>query len=206
MGVRQSGCWVVSKTLILQGFSTLTIWKNQRKSVVDTKLIPLLSRHRIMPKSLKAHKFVFLRTNLWAFFTVILCILRSGHEVGGNRKHFQKNCDTGWNFPLWNSESVKELKNLLLNLEVQDMAECLFIKAEEVVKMLGVSQSEAYRIIKRLNEEMAEKGYITVKWMLSVKQQRRLLTMIWFMIEEHSGRENSLPLFNFVKNLKWSIK
>jgi len=25
------------------------------------------------------------------------------------------------------------------------MAECLFIKADEVVKMLGVSQSEAYR-------------------------------------------------------------
>lgn len=42
------------------------------------------------------------------------------------------------------------------------MADCLFIKAPEVVKMLGVSQSEAYRIIKKLNEEMAAKGYITV--------------------------------------------
>lgn len=42
------------------------------------------------------------------------------------------------------------------------MAECLFIKADEVVKMLGVSQSEAYRIIKKLNEEMAAKGYITI--------------------------------------------
>ena len=42
------------------------------------------------------------------------------------------------------------------------MAECLFIKADEVTHILGVSQSEAYRIIKRLNEEMAAKGYITV--------------------------------------------
>ena len=42
------------------------------------------------------------------------------------------------------------------------MAECLFIKADEVVKILGASQSEAYRIIKKLNEEMAEKGYITI--------------------------------------------
>ena len=42
------------------------------------------------------------------------------------------------------------------------MAECLFIKADEVVKILGVFQSEAYRIIKKLNEEMAEKGYITI--------------------------------------------
>ena len=42
------------------------------------------------------------------------------------------------------------------------MAECLFIKADEVTRLLGVSQSEAYRIIKRLNEEMAAKGYIVV--------------------------------------------
>ena len=42
------------------------------------------------------------------------------------------------------------------------MAECLFIRADEVTRLLGVSQSEAYRIIKRLNEEMAAKGYIVV--------------------------------------------
>jgi DNA-binding Lrp family transcriptional regulator len=42
------------------------------------------------------------------------------------------------------------------------MAECLFIKTDEVTRMLGVSQSEAYRIIKKLNEEMAAKGYIVV--------------------------------------------
>ena len=42
------------------------------------------------------------------------------------------------------------------------MAECLFIKTDEVTRLLGVSQSEAYRIIKRLNEEMAAKGYIVV--------------------------------------------
>ncbi len=42
------------------------------------------------------------------------------------------------------------------------MAECLFIKVDEVTRLLGVSQSEAYRIIKRLNEEMAAKGYIVV--------------------------------------------
>ena len=29
------------------------------------------------------------------------------------------------------------------------MAECLFIKADEVVKMLGVSQSEAYSVIEK---------------------------------------------------------
>ena len=40
------------------------------------------------------------------------------------------------------------------------MAESLFIRADEVIRLLGVSKSEAYRIIKRLNDEMASKGYI----------------------------------------------
>ena len=42
------------------------------------------------------------------------------------------------------------------------MAESLFIRAGEVIHLLGVSKSEAYRIIKRLNDEMASKGYIVV--------------------------------------------
>ena len=40
------------------------------------------------------------------------------------------------------------------------MAESLFVRADEVIRLLGVSKSEAYRIIKRLNDEMASKGYI----------------------------------------------
>lgn len=39
------------------------------------------------------------------------------------------------------------------------MAESLFVRADEVIRLLGVSKSEAYRIIKRLNDEMASKGY-----------------------------------------------
>ena len=37
------------------------------------------------------------------------------------------------------------------------MAESLFVRADEVIRLLGVSKSEAYRIIKRLNDEMASK-------------------------------------------------
>lgn len=40
------------------------------------------------------------------------------------------------------------------------MAESLFIKADEVSEVLGISRSEAYRIIKKLNGELAAKGYI----------------------------------------------
>lgn len=42
------------------------------------------------------------------------------------------------------------------------MAESLFIRADEVIRLLGVSKSEAYRIIKRLNDEMASKGYMAI--------------------------------------------
>ena len=42
------------------------------------------------------------------------------------------------------------------------MAESLFIRADEVIRLLGGSKSDAYRIIKRLNDEMASKGYIVI--------------------------------------------
>ena len=47
------------------------------------------------------------------------------------------------------------------------MADSIFMKAEEVMRALGVSQSEAYRIIKRLNEELKEKGYMVVSGRVS---------------------------------------
>ena len=42
------------------------------------------------------------------------------------------------------------------------MAESLFIKADEVSEVLGISRAEAYRIIKKLNGELAAKGYIVI--------------------------------------------
>ena len=33
------------------------------------------------------------------------------------------------------------------------MAESLFVRADEVIRLLGVSKSEAYRIIKRLKQK-----------------------------------------------------
>ena len=100
MHEHQSGCWVVKKTLILQGFLALTIWKNQRKSLVDTKLIPPLSRDRIIQKSLKARKFVFLKTNLRAFFTVILRILWNTMKRGANKNFSKIFVDTVDFYPL----------------------------------------------------------------------------------------------------------
>ena len=43
------------------------------------------------------------------------------------------------------------------------MANSLFIKADEVAELLGVSRAEAYRIIKRLNDQLSSRGFIVVK-------------------------------------------
>ena len=37
-----------------------------------------------------------------------------------------------------------------------------FITAEEVEKALGISRSKAYQIIRSLNKELKEMGYITI--------------------------------------------
>ena len=42
------------------------------------------------------------------------------------------------------------------------MAKELFVRANEVCEILGVSRAEAYRIIKQLNDEMAAKGFIVI--------------------------------------------
>ena len=42
-----------------------------------------------------------------------------------------------------------------------------FMKAEEVVKELGVSVSYAYKLIRMLNEELEAKGFITVSGRVS---------------------------------------
>ncbi len=38
----------------------------------------------------------------------------------------------------------------------------LFIRAEEVAKELGVSKPYAYKLIRKLNEELKNKGFITI--------------------------------------------
>lgn len=44
-----------------------------------------------------------------------------------------------------------------------------FLSAEDVAKELSVSKTYAYRIIRQLNSELAEKGYITVSGRINRK-------------------------------------
>ncbi|MBQ6608299.1 MAG: hypothetical protein IJH69_04265 [Firmicutes bacterium] len=49
------------------------------------------------------------------------------------------------------------------------MANSIFMKAEEVQEFLGVSHTESYRIIKRLNEELKANGYMVISGRVSRK-------------------------------------
>lgn len=42
------------------------------------------------------------------------------------------------------------------------MEEKKFIRVDEVARELDISESHAYKIMRRLNKELEEKGYITV--------------------------------------------
>ena len=37
-----------------------------------------------------------------------------------------------------------------------------FIKVEEVAEILGISRSYAYKIVRQLNNELKEKGFLTI--------------------------------------------
>ncbi|MDL2237360.1 helix-turn-helix domain-containing protein [Christensenellaceae bacterium OttesenSCG-928-K19] len=45
----------------------------------------------------------------------------------------------------------------------------LFMKVDEVAKVLGVSKSYAYKLVHKLNGELGEKGYLTVAGRVSTK-------------------------------------
>lgn len=49
------------------------------------------------------------------------------------------------------------------------MEQSIFISAQEVADMLGISKSKAYRIVSELNEELEAKGFITVAGKVSRK-------------------------------------
>lgn len=55
------------------------------------------------------------------------------------------------------------------------MAKSLFVKAEELQDMLGISRSESYRIIKKLNDQLKEKGFIVLSGRVSRKYLEEMI-------------------------------
>ena len=55
------------------------------------------------------------------------------------------------------------------------MATSVFMKADEVQELLGVSRSEAYRIMKKLNDDLKEKGFIVLSGHVSRKYLEEMI-------------------------------
>ena len=47
------------------------------------------------------------------------------------------------------------------------MSETLFVRAKEIAEEMGVSESKAYKIIRQLNNELKDQGFVTVQGRLS---------------------------------------
>ena len=61
------------------------------------------------------------------------------------------------------ADRTAEAINLKTGKEgILPMAEQSFMRVEEVAQELGVSKSYAYKIVQKLNAELAEKGYVVI--------------------------------------------
>lgn len=49
------------------------------------------------------------------------------------------------------------------------MARSVFIKADKVAEELGISKPHAYKLVKKMNEELKKDGYITIAGRVSRK-------------------------------------
>ena len=72
-----------------------------------------------------------------------------------------------------NSRNVKYTENTELNKKVKKedvyLKNDLFVTAGEVAQDLGVSKPFAYKLVRQMNEELEEKGFITIAGRVSRK-------------------------------------
>jgi len=73
------------------------------------------------------------------------------------------------------------------NKEGEIMAQAIFMKADEVQELLGVSKSEAYKIIKQLNDNLKARGYIVISGRVN---RRYLEEMIYGYSEKNESPNN----------------
>lgn len=58
-----------------------------------------------------------------------------------------------------------------------------YYSVEEIKEILGVSTSMAYKVIKKMNDDLTKKGYLTI----SGKVPRRYFEKQWYGLEERGN-------------------
>ena len=68
------------------------------------------------------------------------------------------------------------------------MENASFMRVDEVAKELGISKSYAYKIVQKLNAELAEKGYMVISGRVNKRKSEALRQSV----KPSLGSENSL--------------
>ena len=70
--------------------------------------------------------------------------------------------------PELNQMSFRKIKELIL--EVVNMVDnTIFISVKDIMKTLSVSESKAYSVVRQLNKELTEQGYMVIPGKVSRK-------------------------------------
>ena len=74
--------------------------------------------------------------------------------------------------PELNQMSFRKIKELIL--EVVNMVDnTIFISVKDIMKTLSVSESKAYSVVRQLNKELTEQGYMVIEYSCAVKPHVR---------------------------------
>ena len=72
--------------------------------------------------------------------------------------------------PELNQMSFRKIKELIL--EVVNMVDnTIFISVKDIMKTLSVSESKAYSVVRQLNKELTEQGYMVIPGKVSRKKR-----------------------------------
>ena len=90
------------------------------------------------------------------------------HKRWGGTWYYGKHPVTHWNkkqkwVDVGNSAACQHSQ------EVAVMLDRLFMTADEIVEIMGVAKPTAYQLIRELNKELKEKGYITIQGKVSTQ-------------------------------------
>ena len=67
------------------------------------------------------------------------------------------------------------------------MSKELFVRAEEVAGALGISKPYAYKLVREMNEELKQKGFLTIPGRVS----RRYFEVLWTAGKSVRREENA---------------
>ena len=66
-----------------------------------------------------------------------------------------------------------------MNKEVLHLSKELFVRAEEVAGALGISKPYAYKLVREMNEELKQKGFLTIPGRVSRRYFEEKFYGLW---------------------------